>query len=514
MSRPLVLLLAGFSMGVLAAVETSAKPLNWWFVFLLAGTGVLFFRPVWRPAGIALLVFISGFWWAFHRYPAGEIPVTSVSIRGTLLSARKLSESKWEVILLVRQIETPVGTERVRWKARAYLAGSDTAPGWPGDMIRWTGVRLRQLAGPGSETTRFSNFWKSRGVWIGLIVTGRDRWENSGGSLKTIRGRLERWRHTLSAHLSQGAFSPANRSVLDAMLLGERMELDPETRRLFIRAGLAHMLTVSGLHVGVVFLLIYRLLRLFKRVLHPFVRLIILLLPVWGYAGLTGMGPAVIRAAGMLSLYQIALSFRYRIKPFQVLGVVAFFQLLLNPLSFYQSGTQMSYLAVGGILYGFPKLAPWFSRVLKIRLLANIMALSVSAQVLLVPIILYYFRQYSLYSLLSNLLVMPLLLLVFYAAVFWMAMSMAGWTWYGFSILIDRLMSAAIGCAGWMGRLPGNVWHPDRWNFLDLAGWYFICLMIILYIQHRSIIRFKRIIWMIMCLSGINLVQQLLAASI
>ena len=75
-------------------------------------------------------------------------------------------------------------------------------------------------------------------------------------------------------------------------------------------------------------------------------------------------------------------------------------------------------------------------------------------------------------------------------------------------------MSVAITCASWIGRLPGNILSPVRWDFLDVAGWYLICLMIMLYFKHRSIIRFKRIIWVMMCLSGINLLKQFFDASL
>ena len=141
-------------------------------------------------------------------------------------------------------------------------------------------------------------------------------------------------------------------SVGSALILGYKDEITEEIRSAYAGTGAMHVLAVSGLHVGLVFLILNALLQIFnsQQILWKILRVVLLLIGIWAFAILTGASPSVLRATTMFSFVTIGMNLRQPTNIYNTLAGSAFFLLFYNPLLLMNVGFQMSYLAVIGIV--------------------------------------------------------------------------------------------------------------------------------------------------------------------
>jgi competence protein ComEC len=199
-----------------------------------------------------------------------------------------------------------------------------------------------------------------------------------------------------------------------ALLLGYKEDLNPETMQSFSKTGTLHVLAVSGLHAGIVFMILNVLtsfLLRFKR--GKQIQSLLVLLGIWYYAYVTGLSPSVCRASLMFSLMSVAKLSNRKTSSFNVVFMSAFILMLLNPYIIVDVGFQLSYTAVLGILYLQPKLQKLYLPKFKVdEYIWGLLTVSFAAQIFTFPLSIYYFHQFPLYFLLSNLLVIPIILVV------------------------------------------------------------------------------------------------------
>lgn len=195
-------------------------------------------------------------------------------------------------------------------------------------------------------------------------------------------------------------------AIISAITLGEKGLLSNDAKEIFSAAGVSHVLVISGMHVGFIFAVI---LLLFKRISSERRWLIVFLglLILWAYALLSGLAPSVVRATFMFSMILLfrVLGEKYRVE--HALAFSATILILLNPNTLFDVGFQLSYLAVFGIVYLYPKLHKLSLSVKSspIRWLLQSVAVTISAQLFTFPIVIYNFNQFPLYFVVSNLFV-------------------------------------------------------------------------------------------------------------
>jgi competence protein ComEC len=208
-----------------------------------------------------------------------------------------------------------------------------------------------------------------------------------------------------------------NFGLSSALLLGDDTNIDADIRDIYARAGAMHILCVSGLHVGVVFLVLGFILRFLKhsrpgRTMLP----LLLMLGVWSYALITGLAPPVVRASCMISFFIIGDSFKRHKNSFNTLAASALLMLLIDPELIFSAGFQLSYSAVLGILLlQRPIYNLLYMKYLLLDRIWSITAVSIAAQAGTLAVVLYYFHRFPLYSLITNLIVIPLSSLIIYS---------------------------------------------------------------------------------------------------
>ena len=210
--------------------------------------------------------------------------------------------------------------------------------------------------------------------------------------------------------------SEANTGIISAITLGKKDGIDRETKQLFSMSGGSHVLAVSGLHVGIIYMIMLWLTALLPRrrmtiiIFHT-----ITILCLWIYAFICGLPASVVRSALMFSLMSVAVIIERNNVSLNAVFASAFIMLMYKPLYLFDVGFQLSYAAVISIMLFYPKLHSVLT--LKNRLLSvvwSMICVSVAAQIGTLPLTVYYFHQIPTYSLLTNFLVIPAAFLIIY----------------------------------------------------------------------------------------------------
>lgn len=210
--------------------------------------------------------------------------------------------------------------------------------------------------------------------------------------------------------------SPTTGPLVKALTTGDRSGLDRETVQVFRHSGASHLLALSGLHLGILYMLLLRLTAVFGN--RPSVRLIrgISVIVLSGlYALVTGASPSIVRAFLFILLGETARLLGRPQPPLRIFCGALVLQPALDPSVITTVGFQLSYLAMAGIYLLFPRLRAWYpsegpsaDRLNLPRRMWELMALALSCQAFTAPLAWFYFRTFPKYFLLTNLLAMPL----------------------------------------------------------------------------------------------------------
>ncbi len=288
-----------------------------------------------------------------------------------------------------------------------------------GDIVYFSGVPrpIKDLGNPGEFS--FKSFMAKQGVYyqayldsVSYMAIG----EGEGCFLKRFSLQA---RDKLLVLLQDNSLPGEAFEIARALLLGQKQCLDPEIKKSFSAAGAMHILAVSGLHVGIissVFMFLTGFMRRFKKGKYFQVALVAII--IWFYAFIAGLSPSIQRAALMFSLLNLGLLMERQNNIFNILAFSAFILLFDNPMLLFNIGFQFSYLAVIGIVGFYKPVKNVFKpRNIILDFFWSVMAVSISAQLFVGPLSVFYFNQFPNYFLLTNLMVIPILPLVLYLGI-------------------------------------------------------------------------------------------------
>ena len=230
------------------------------------------------------------------------------------------------------------------------------------------------------------------------------------------------WAERLRAFIDGIPFpSEGTAPLLKALLTGDRSGLSQDTVRVFRESGGAHLLALSGLHIGILYLLLTRLLwPLGNSPRARRIRYTLIVLAAGLFTLMTGASPSIVRAFLFIFLNETArIACRPR-NPLRILSTALLIQLVLTPSAITSTGFQLSYLAMAGIFLLFPILDGWYPkgpRFDPVRKVWEAAALSISCQVFTGPLSWFRFHTFPHYFLLTNLFALPLTTLLMGSAV-------------------------------------------------------------------------------------------------
>lgn len=293
-------------------------------------------------------------------------------------------------------------------------------------------------------------------------------------------------RRSVSDWLDGSALPLRERALVKALVLGQRDELDSEQRMAFARSGTIHVLAVSGMHVGLIFaILTFAFGWLGSSDRARIVRGLLVLLALWGYAGLTGGAPSVLRATIMFSLFTVANMYAQRTDHLNSLFAAGFILLVWDPDMLWRIGFQLSFLAVLGIILFYkPVEGLWSPGSKVLRTIWSLAVVSISAQLLTTPVSLYLFKAFPVWFLPANIIVVTAVGIAVNGAVVLV-----------FLYKVPYLGAAITWCMTWLLKAVGFITDffaglPAAYPDIRIAGWdvlflYLIILALVAWWQWR-----------------------------
>lgn len=232
-------------------------------------------------------------------------------------------------------------------------------------------------------------------------------------------------RNKILNNLEKSNFSKDELHVVAALILGQQQDISPEILHDYQFAGAIHILSVSGLHVGFILLFITFLLKpLRKNKVGNTIRLVTIIVSLWGFAILAGLSPSVVRSVTMFSFVAVGMHLKRSTNIFHTLLVSVFLILLFQPSFLFDVGFQLSYVALFFIFWLQPLLENLWTPNNKITIYFwEILTVSFAAQIGAFPLSIYYFHQFPGLFFVTNLIIIPFLSVIMALGVFVMVLA-------------------------------------------------------------------------------------------
>lgn len=499
---PLLRLLLPFVIGIIIAIYAPIKgylPLffsSFFFAFLLFSLSIKTYR---FRSVFGILVYIN-FLLAGFTLTSLKITTTSTTLKNKNKQQYIIAEVIEPIVLKEKSIKTVLEIKGIKTKSGWLAASGKTIVYFQKDSLSEQLTlndiisfepKLKNISSPQNP-----NEFDFRNYLAYHLIHQQAYLKTSNWTLLkksthlTVLAWADNTRKTLIQTLEKLGVKNERLAVASALILGYKDDIDAQLKTAYSSAGAMHVLAVSGLHVGVIFLIFNKLLQFLLKFKHGnLIKGVLLLLVLWIYALLTGLSPSVMRAAAMFSFIVGAKMTNRTSNFFNTLAASGLLLLIYNPLYIMEVGFQLSYLAVIGIVVIQPCLyGLFYTKWWLLDKIWEITAVSIAAQIATFPLGLYYFHQFPNYFLLSNLIVIPLAILILYLGLFVLAVSpielIGKFLAKGLDFIVHFLNEAVT----LIDNLPYSLTQNIKFTIIDNYLIYSLILFIILTINLRKYI--------------------------
>lgn len=250
----------------------------------------------------------------------------------------------------------------------------------------------------------YKNYYNDKGIFARQYIYKIDVID----STESIQGDLAKFRWRISDRITNVDTSHLQATaIMSSVTVGDKTELDRNTKNDYRVAGVSHLLAISGLHVGILYTILSFTLGWLQRIKWGrYINMVIMLLTLWAYAAISGFSPSVLRAVIMFSLFSLGECMFERKNSFNILLASAFIILVVDPMLLFDIGFQLSYCAMIGIvtLYS-PIRYLWLPKHAVLKWAWSLFIITFTAQVATTPLVLYYFNQVGLLGFVTNYIV-------------------------------------------------------------------------------------------------------------
>ena len=383
-----------------------------------------FYRSRWAWVPLIALLLVAGF---LHASLQLKPPSTAnhisrladtapLILEGTIITIEKRATGGYRLLTDMRQAIQKQGAAAVSGEILLYIKEGELTVR-PGQVVRWRS-RLRwpsRFGNPGEFD--YPLYLAAHGIYTTAFITHVEDLVVVVNHPEQQSKVLDNLRHTLASHIEQ-AVPKETAGFVQSLLLGLRGGVSKEQRQLISEGGVAHLFAISGLHFGLLALLLYQIGKwLYTRSQRlmlwcPPQRIlpVVLIVPLAAYLFLTGNAWATRRAFLMVSVVALLFARGRRTPAFALLATVALCLLLFNPLALFQPGFQLSFAGVSGILAWMPCWQRSIVGLSKlIRWPLTLLLTTSAATLATAPATLWHFHQFAPAGLLTNLIAIPLI---------------------------------------------------------------------------------------------------------
>ena len=310
---------------------------------------------------------------------------------------------------------------------------------------------------------------------------------NNHIKVKSILTLSKIFRQHLLTILKEYLHDHENYAIASALFLGDRTELDQETKTIFINSGAQHILAVSGLHVGILYLILSYIFFPLKKII-PRTSVVVIVLLLWFYVFITGCSVSVIRASLMFTFISIKNILNKRTDNINILALAAFIILIINPRELFDISFQLSFLAVFSIIVFYKRIYNWFEPTNFIfNELWKIISLSISVQIGVLPVIIYSFNQFPVYFILTNIFSVYLTFVILMSGFLLFVFSSLPVASY-IGLLLSKLLSLLVYILNYINDLPFSVIKNIVIDHFQLLFIFILVFETILYLNfYKSI---------------------------
>jgi len=409
----------------------------------------------------------------------------SVTSSETYASGVKLTLSELRITNGDTVIDVPSG------KVLLYVKDQHRRD-WVGKEVvargRW--ASLSKALNP--EQFDYGEYLSKQGV-VGQVFSAVEDVESKRFSaqqpIQWIGMALERMRLVGIQRFQQNEyFTIEDKGLFIALCLGDRSEIHENTEESFVSAGIIHVLAVSGLHVGIIYLVVSAL---FTKVLPgarwQWMRLLLILAVLWGYAGITGFSPSVLRASVMFSFIVLGKEWRKNSNIYNSISASALVLLIINPQLLFTPGFQLSYAAVLGIVAFYPILNNlWVPKHFLLEKAWSLFCVSMVAQLATLPFTLYYFQQFPTYFWIANVLILPLIPVLLSGGLLYLPISLIPFVGEAVGFVLHYLSFITLRVASFISMLPHAVQYPIYINIGQFIALLSAVCLLVWYTQKRK----------------------------
>lgn len=306
----------------------------------------------------------------------------------------------------------------------------------------------------------YGKYMQMKGVHYTAWLQAQD-FQIIGNDQNIFRSWLYDCKDHIIQTLNRFFTDPEVRGIAEALLIGYKENLDDDLKIAYTETGVIHVIAISGLHLGLIYVVLVYILKKVKWVWRKvLLRVLIVLGVLWIFSFLTGAPASVLRSAVMFSCIHIGESFFRKSSVFNTIAASAFVLLCIQPYFLWDPGFTLSYFAVLGIvLLQRPIEKSIYLKPKILRAIWSMASVTIAAQISTLPLCLYYFHQFPNLFLITNLLVVPLSTLILFAEIIMLAFS---WL-YGieyFAVLVMWMIQFMNWFIVKMGSIPFAVTYP------------------------------------------------------
>jgi competence protein ComEC len=289
--------------------------------------------------------------------------------------------------------------------------------------------------------------------------------------------------------IDSSSLKPKNREFLKGIILADRTEMDTQTIQDFSKTGLVHILAISGSHMAIIFWMILFLLKPVFPVKWRKIPLLVSIACIWLFAVFIDYGSSVVRSCIMITAYYIMVFLQRKPDFLHAMALAGWVILLYDTQQLFDVGFQLSFLAVLGIYWLNPAVSKYFPKYKKSpvkRFFMNVFSVSVAAQIATLPLVIYYFHQFSGLSVVVNFLVIPLAEVVIIFSFFITILLGLGWDFQLALTVYDFFATCFL-------NIVHRFSETDFMFFqrISLNVWELIILFVFIYFLRFTLLKFE-----------------------
>jgi competence protein ComEC len=305
---------------------------------------------------------------------------------------------------------------------------------------------------------------------------------------KSIFSRLDTIRKKLLIIIKNKIPGKSEYALLEALMVGFTDDLDPGLLKSYADTGVIHIIAISGLHLALIcHILQLGLRKLGRKKLLQWVKLSVMVIILWAYSFLSGASPSVIRAATMFTLTLLAVNLTREAVLYNTLAASAFLLLCFDPNWIWDTGFQLSYLAVLSLrLFAKPVRDLLTIRNKILSAIWDAASVSISAQILTTPISIFYFHRFPTYFLIANLLAVPLSSAILIGGILLCASAMINFPGISLGPVIAFGIRFLNGFIRHISMMPGAVAGPLNCTLPQLILMYVIIFSIYRFLKAKE----------------------------